>query len=61
MTMIPNYFHSQIETKRKIETKIIIIFMPREKRKDEAVSSGSSLSYPAFESQTTEKHDLVFK
>jgi len=61
MTMISNYFHTQIETKRKIETKIIIIVMPREKRKDEAVSNGSSLSYPAFESLTTEKHNPVFK
>lgn len=59
--MISNYFHTQIETKRKIETKIIIIVMLREKRKDEAVSNGSSLSYPAFKSLTTEKHNLVFK
>lgn len=59
--MISNYFHMQIETKRKIETKIIIIFMPREKRTDEAVSDGSSLSYPALESLMTEKPNLVFK
>jgi hypothetical protein len=53
--MISNYFHTQIETRRKIETKIIIIVIPREKRMDEAVSAGSSLSYAAFESLTRER------
>lgn len=43
--MISNYFHKQIETERKIEMKIIIIVMPREKRKDEAVSNGRQFAF----------------
>lgn len=35
--------------------------MPRGKRTDKAVSDGSSLSYPAFESLTTDEPNLVFK